>query len=528
VPKFDVIARVLGGVSGAAILAVSTLVATLIAMFGGFVFFVDSVELVNYAARLAHFGIGSYYYTIGYPLLIMLSGFVWTGSIVPVLVIQTVFAALMPWLAFKTFGPFDWRAGLASGIVCLASLTPFYFQNTFFHDETSLFFGFLSIVFASHFFHFRRERYIYLSSASAIFAYLAQPAVIGFFAACWGAFLLLSFYERRHFKHVLVALGIFAVTISGLKAFEKLSMRRDHLVSQPSQLGRQIFFNEYILGSPSTKFDGVAADRLRTALVRFFANPPPGLHQYVIGKIGTKKEIYQRLFGRYESQPIQLVNEMFAAPNPDYFNVMWNLPDLSGQITDRMFLSASLAFIYSHPLAVAGYVWGNLIDFTVGPPWECRGDAVYPACRAEVGAIFYPALSDAVTLTRGQVPDHAFRFLTTRRASNGWLMQSSVGLWQWVYYDFRLVLLGAMVLGLAASFWMPSGLRWALGTVVAAYVLVALSYSFLVEPVLRYQVLVISICAFAAGAGGYIMLHEFTRAIAAVARSMMGRSNSSR
>ena len=526
--KFDVIARALGGIPGAAILAVSTLVATLIAMFGGFVFFVDSVQFFNYAARLTHLGVGSYYYTIGYPLLIVLVGFVRTGSIVPVLVAQTAFAALLPWLALKTFEPFDWKAALVSGIVCLASLTPFFFQNTFFHDETSLFFGFLSLAFASHFFQSRRERYIYLSSASAIVAYLAQPAVIGFFAACWGAFLLLAFYERRHFKHVLIVLGIFAVAISGVKAFEKLSMRREHLVSQPSQLGRQIFFNEYILGSPSAKFEGVAADRLRTALVHLFENPPPGLHDYIIGKIGTQKDIYQRLFGRYEGQPIQLVNEMFAAPNPDYFNVMWNLPDLSGQITDRMFLAASLAFIYNHPLAVAGYVWDNLVDFTVGPPWECRGDAVYPACRAEVGAIFYPALSDAVTLGRGQMPDNTFSFLTARRASNGWLMRSAVGLWQWVYYDFRLVLLGAMVLGLAASFWMPSGLRWTLGTIVAAYGLIVLSYSFLVEPLLRYQVLVISLCAFAAGPGGYLMLHEFARAIAAVAGSMMGRSKSSR
>ena len=50
--KFDVVARALGGIPGAAILAVSTLVATLIAMFGGFVFFVDSVQFFNYAARL--------------------------------------------------------------------------------------------------------------------------------------------------------------------------------------------------------------------------------------------------------------------------------------------------------------------------------------------------------------------------------------------------------------------------------------------------------------------------------------------
>ena len=108
-------------------------------------------------------------------------------------------------------------------------------------------------------------------------------------------------------------------------------------------------------------------DRLRTALVHLFENPPPGLHDISSGRPELRKIFISDCSARYEGQPIQLVNEMFAAPNPDYFNVMWNLPDLSGQITDRMFLSASLAFIHNHPLAVAGYVWDNLVDFTVGP-----------------------------------------------------------------------------------------------------------------------------------------------------------------
>ena len=507
------ILRTAGGKLGFAILAASTLVAGWIAINGGLIFFIDSVDFFNYAAQLRHLNIGSYYYTIGYPILILLTGFTRTGSIIPLFILQAAFAALIPWFALKTFSQHSVKAGVAAGLTCLASLTPYFFENTFFHDETSLFFGLLALTFASVFFRLRETKYIYLSSLCAIYAYLAQPAVIGFFVSCFGAFVLLAASNRRLIKHVLIILAIFGIIVGGVKRFEISSMHHRNLISQASQLGRQIFFNEYVRASPYTPFTGFASMKLQETLVNLFKAPPDGIRGYIMGKLGNQEATYQRLFGQYDGHPVQLVSKMFSDPNRDYFEVMWNLPDLSSQITDRMFLSASLEFFYYHPLAIIEYTFGNMIDFVKGPGWHCQGDTVFPNCRTNDRTTFYPALSDGVTLSRGDMPDNAYRFVTARHVSNGRLMQEVTRAWQWIYYNLRLPFLCAMVFGWLASFWASSGLRWTLGTIVGCYVINVLLFSFLVEPLVRYQVLTFSVSAFAAGAGGYLILQRMAHAV---------------
>ena len=505
--------RTAGGKLGFAILAVSALVAGWIAINGGLIFFIDSVDFFNYAVQLRHLNIGSYYYTIGYPILIFLTGFTRTGSIIPLFILQGAFAALIPWLAFKTFSEHSIKAGVAAGLTCLVSLTPYFFENTFFHDETSLFFGLLALTFASAFFRLRETKYIYLSSLCAIYAFLAQPAVIGFFVSCFGAIILRAFRDRSVIKHVFITLAIFGIIVIGVKKFEISSMRHRNLISEASQLGRQIFFNEYVRASSNAPFTGLSADRLRTALVNVFKAPPDGIRGYIMGKLGNQEATYQRLFGQYEGHPVQLVSKMFSAPNRDYFEVMWNLPDLSRQITDRMFLSASLAFLYYHPLAVIEYTLSNIVDFAKGPGWHCQDDAVFPDCRTKDRIAFYPSLSDGVVLSHGKMPDKAYRFITARHVSSGWLMQAMTLAWPWIYYNLRLPFLSAMVFGWLASFWASSELRWTLSAIVGCYVINVLLFSFLVEPLFRYQVLNFSVSAFAAGAGGYLILQQVAHAV---------------
>src|SRR6185437_2601974 len=205
-----------------------------------------------------------------------------TGSIIPLFILQGAFAALIPWLAFKTFSEHSIKAGVAAGLTCLVSLTPYFFENTFFHDETSLFFGLLALTFASAFFRLRETKYIYLSSLCAIYAFLAQPAVIGFFVSCFGAIILRAFRDRSVIKHVFITLAIFGIIVIGVKKFEISSMRHRNLISEASQLGRQIFFNEYVRASSNAPFTGLAANRLRTALVNVFKAPPDGIRGYIM------------------------------------------------------------------------------------------------------------------------------------------------------------------------------------------------------------------------------------------------------
>lgn len=506
--------RFLGSKPGVIVLSASALVALWFAAYGGFVFFSDSPTFFHYADQLVHYRVGSYYYTVGYPLIIAISGYPVTGSLRPLLAIQATFAALTPWLAFRTFAPFDRRAAFVAGIVCLASLTPFFFENTFFHDGTCLFFAFLSLTLASIFFATAQSRYIHLSAASATFAYFAQPGAIGFLAGCLCGFGLYGLFDRRQLKHVGAAVGIFAALVVGFSTFQHWALRKEGSPLRAEQLGRRLFFDEYLEGSPYGGFAGPAAEQLKHAIVEFFASPSyPANIPYVRTRLHWGGN-YQDLFGQYDGRAADLVDRMFSKPNRIYYETLQIMPDLSNGPPDRLFLHAALAYLYQHPIIVLGFVWRNLVDYAVGPPWQCVGDVVFPACQSPEGTQFYPAIlmSPAVVLAPGRMPDKAYRLLTTRQVSPRLAVAASI--WQWVYNDLRIPLLASMLLGLIASFWGPRQLRWTMTTVIAVYAANLFVFSLFEEPELRYQVVGISITAFAAGPGLYFLLLWAARAVA--------------
>jgi hypothetical protein len=494
---------VLDGKAGGAVLATSTLISLWFAVFGGFIFYADAVIFFNNAVQLVHFRRGNYLFTPGYPLLIALTGFPVTGSVVPLLIVQAAFAAFTPWLALKAFARSDRRMGVVAGIVCLASLTPFFFQNKFYHDGTGLFFGFLSIAFASIFFTGRCARYIYLSLASATFAYFVQPAMIGFVIGCAGAFTFFALYDRQQLKHVVAALGILVALVVASSALQKWSLRHDGSTALGEQLGRRLFSNVYLEGMPYGKLRGAAADKLRAELSRFFGSSSDAIGPYVAARLGNQGEEYQDLFGQYEGRGADLVDRIFAQPNRQYFEVLWDLPDMPNGVADDVFLRAALAFIYQHPGVVLAYLWENLVDLTVGLPWTCRGHDVFPTCKQPQGIYYYPTLSHGVVLARGDMPEKAYSFLTSREGSRGLFMRAADAAWQWIYRDLRSILLASMLIGWLASFWGTRELRWTLGAFVGAYATNTLVFSLFVGPEFRYQIPGIAMSAFAAGPGIY-------------------------
>ena len=497
--------RSLGGLAGAALLLSSALVALWLSVFGEFVFFVDSTVFFENADSLLRLWPGNYHFAPGYPLLIALTGFPWTGSLWPLVLVQATFAAIIPWLAFKTFAVFDRTAGIAAGFVCLVTLTPFFFQNTFFHEEMFLFFGFLSIALASLFFANRRPKFIYFSLASASIAYFTQPAVIGFVVGCAGAFTLFVLYHRMTLKHVAAALGIFIVLTI---AFSKLQDLRHHV--HRAHIGRQLFFNTYLRSAPYGGFDisTPAGAELRRQLLAFFAESFAGSAfndalPFIEARIGDD---YQELFGQYVGRSAELVDRMFARPNKEYFEVFYDLPDkYPGAFSDELFFRASLSYIYRHPIIAFRYTLGNFVDLTIGRPWSCVGRAPFPNCRARENISFYPAELHQVVLTSGRMPDRAYNFLISRIAP-GALVQSADIFWRQNYRKLQILSLTFMFLGWVASVWKAARSRWTLGAFVVAYVSNVLVFSFLVEPQFRYQVTTIAMCAFAAGAGIYVLL----------------------
>jgi hypothetical protein len=384
-------------------------------------------------------------------------------------------------------------------LICLASLTPFFFENFFYHDGTGLFFAFAALALASAFFASRQARYIYLCVASATLAYFAQPALIGFVIGCAGAFAVFSLWESGLLKHVAMAVGLFAVAVIGSSLLQNWRMGR-----VPEQFGQRLFYNVYLEGGPVAKFSGPAADKLRSELIRFFGSHPSSeIGSYVNGRfriVEDGHDDYQDLYGQYEGRPAALVDRIFAQPSREYYEMMLDLPLFPDGVADRVFLNASIAFIVRHPLVVLGYVWGNLVDLTVGRAWMLTGPTMFPASKHPFPSYFFPTRQE-VMLPRGALPDRTYAFLTSRQVPRGFLVRSADTVWDFVYNDVRPALLGSMLLGWLASFWRGRAACLTMSAVVTAYAATMLVFSMLVSPEFRYQIPGMAITAFAAGTG---------------------------
>jgi hypothetical protein len=327
---------------------------------------------------------------------------------------------------------------------------------------------------------------------------------------CASALVLSAFFDRRQIKHVLVALAIAGATLATASSYVKWSLHHDGSMKVPEQFGRRLFFNVYLEGGPYARFEGPAADTLRSELIRFFQNEPPVHYvDYVKSRIGAQD--YQDLFKQYDGRTPDLVNRIFADPNRQYYEALFTIPDEPGGIADRIFLKAALEFIFRHPVIVVRFVWSNFEDFTVGQAWACQGSKAYPACKFQQADPFFPSLANEVVPSRGNMPERAYSFLTSRAPPHGILMHMAEIIWKWEYYNLRPALLALVLVGWLHSFWCSRAEWWTTSTIVAVYLANTMVFSLFVGPEFRYQIPGIATSAFAAGTGIFALLSLINR-----------------
>src|SRR5579883_1016531 len=119
--------------SSIALLAVSSCLSLFIFFRGHISCFSDSIEFL--IDRYTQLPVGHYNIDPAYRLLIWLSGFSFTHSLLLIFIFQSVMAALMPLLVYGTVRPFSKRGSIIAGWVTLISLIPFLFQLNFYNDQ---------------------------------------------------------------------------------------------------------------------------------------------------------------------------------------------------------------------------------------------------------------------------------------------------------------------------------------------------------------------------------------------------------
>jgi hypothetical protein len=298
---------------------------------------------------------------IGYPLLLLLSGYTINGSFIGITLITAAFAILMPMLVFVSIRRASPVAAFYTGIASIISLSPIYFFKWIHHDQAFIFFTILVIALLANFLQSRKYAFLYFFTLAALAASFTRPAGNLLFPVL----LVIAYITvRGRIVHYLACLLIFvaAAALYQWHRYEIFDMR--HKDSVPSYSGQQIFYNLYInsgefgirispdIGPNLKRATEVLRQKLQpnlreSAFLQHFLEdvPPAFVEEHV-----------------YPYTPDQLIERIYDAPNWEYY--LWLA---SADENDQTYLKASGEIARAYPLYVARYGLRNLLHLLFDP-----------------------------------------------------------------------------------------------------------------------------------------------------------------
>ena len=174
----------------------------------------------------------------GYPLLIILSGFPFSQSLIPLFLIQAGFAILLPLLVYESLQRLSPRTAFYAGLASILMLSPFYFMKMIHHDQTYIFFSMLILCSLLIFVQTKRFKFLYLFTIFAIYASVVRPAGNALFPL----FLIVSYIAvRGGIAHYAACSIIFAAFLAGYAWHRHVIFDVAHAQATPSYTGAQSF-----------------------------------------------------------------------------------------------------------------------------------------------------------------------------------------------------------------------------------------------------------------------------------------------
>ena len=180
---------------------------------------------------------------IGFPLIILLSGYTITRSIIPLTLIHAAFAVMIPIFVYVSLSKFSNAVAFYAGCATLMSLTPFLFMKWIHHDQTYIFFMMLMIALLLRYLQTLRIPYLYAFTTAAITASLARPAgnlLVPIFLSVAYA------YERKRLLHYVTCAMIMLGSAALYQWHRHEIFAVPDGVPRQSYTGQQIFYGLYI------------------------------------------------------------------------------------------------------------------------------------------------------------------------------------------------------------------------------------------------------------------------------------------
>jgi len=302
----------------------------------------------------------------GYPLLVVLSGYLSLHSFVPLLLIQAGFAILLPIAGYESLRRLSPITAYYVGLASIVTLSPFYFMKMIHHDQTYIFFTELLLCLLLIFVQTKQPRFLYVFTIAAICASIARPAGNALFPL----FLVVGYLAARgSILHYLACSAVFAAFVAGYAWHREVIFDMQHSPATPSYFGRQTFYDPYVntldygirlsphdVGPNFTR----AIDELRNRL-----QPSPRDSEFVrtqYGRTDAKAEFASAYIDPFTTD--ELMDQVLARPNWEYYTLLCLAND------DRVLLAAALEIARAHPSLVLRYSVRNFLYFTFNPGYK--------------------------------------------------------------------------------------------------------------------------------------------------------------
>jgi hypothetical protein len=336
---------------GALKLAALSLVSTVFFLFVGELTFPGGAfQFTDYAKALIEGTAGPHLSArdIGYPLLLLATGYQFHHSFIGVILVQAAMAWAMPLLVYGAVGPFFRAAAYLAGLATIVSMSPYLFMKMIHHDQLYIFLSLLTIYLAIAYLRNSKIPYLYFAISALIAASLTRPA--GNLLAL-PLLLLLWFFRPVAWKHYLACGLIVSLCMFTYAEHRTRLLGVTMEGSVPSYKGRQIFYNLYV-NSPDF---GVKVDEsLGPATARLYAKARNELKKGSLE--GERMNIWYRAhnfpdtakyfwFTQFNGKNEAFIDSLINHPSHDYFEFFCWV-----ETTDQVFLHSAIEIVRKYPL----------------------------------------------------------------------------------------------------------------------------------------------------------------------------------
>ncbi len=301
---------------------------------------------------------------IGYPMLLILSGILVTGSLIGITIIQSFMAVWIPVIVYRTLVHASERWAYLVGMFSVSSLAPLLFVKWLHHDQPYVFFSVVDTWLFTRFVIGGRPRDLYWLTAALIATTFTRPAG----ALLFPLMLAIAYLVRRGpLKPYAVSVLIFLIATVAYQ-FQRYEMFVRGQADPPSYTGQQVFYNLYInAGEYGIALGPELGPNMRAIAetVRADMQPDPA-HSTALAAFVAMDQMprpfYEKYFLPFSADG--LVEQIYRVPNWEYYYMMCELVT-----SDRLFLGASWEIFSAHPLYALQFALRNAWYFLYNPGW---------------------------------------------------------------------------------------------------------------------------------------------------------------